>query len=43
MKTINLIKRVYYKMSSWVDRHLGTYLCNPANHYRWKERHGIDN
>lgn len=26
------------KISEWVDKHLGYYLTNPANRWRWEER-----
>lgn len=33
------IKLYCDKFSMWIDKHLGFYLTNPVNRWRWEERH----
>lgn len=32
------LKLYFQKFSVWVDEHLGFYLTNPANRWRWEQR-----
>lgn len=35
---MKFLKTLLNNISEWIDKHLGYYLTNPANRWRWEER-----